>query len=83
MNLSGYIEIMKRLCSEKDTEKETKEGAKKYKIEREKSMKNSEIGFSSPSPRVDFTADNKVTSSKSSNLSHFHSKAYTSSGYEW
>ena len=65
-NLSGSLkwdeesEIMKRLCFEKDAEKETKEGAKKDEIEREKSFKNSEIGFnlSSPSPIADFTTKN-------------------------
>ena len=75
--------IMKRLCSKKDAEKETIEGAKKDDIEREKSTKKSEISFLIPSPRVDSSADNYSTSSKSSNLSDLHSKAYISSGYQW
>ena len=47
------------LCSEKEAEKDTREGAKKDEIEREKSMKNSGIGFSSPSPESTLLHQNR------------------------
>ena len=75
-NLSGTLEwdeeseIMKKICLEKDTEKELKEGLKKDDIEREKIMRNSEIGFNllTPNPK-DNINDNNYISSKSSNSS--------------